>query len=249
MESLMFDLTGKKALITGATGNIGAAIARSLHAQGAHVVLSGTRQEKLDTRVATLGSRATAIACDLSDRSDVTTLVSRANDAMGGLDIVVNNAGITRDMLAMRLKDDDWDAVINVNLTSAFTIAREAIKILMRNKWGRIINVSSIVGVTGNPGQANYCASKAGLIGMTKAMATEVATRGVTLNCIAPGFIKSDMTDKLNDTQKQAIMGRIPANAMGSPEDIAATAVFLASNESGYITGQTLHVNGGMAMI
>lgn len=245
----MFDLTGKKALITGATGNIGAAIARSLHAQGAHVVLSGTRQEKLDTRVATLGSRATAIACDLSDRSDVTTLVSRANDAMGGLDIVVNNAGITRDMLAMRLKDDDWDAVINVNLTSAFTIAREAIKILMRNKWGRIINVSSIVGVTGNPGQANYCASKAGLIGMTKAMATEVATRGVTLNCIAPGFIKSDMTDKLNDTQKQAIMGRIPANAMGSPEDIAATAVFLASNESGYITGQTLHVNGGMAMI
>lgn len=245
----MFKLDGKKALITGATGNIGDAIARALHAQGATVAISGTRKEKLDAFAAELKERVHVLPCNLSDREAVTALVGQASDAMNGLDIVVNNAGITRDMLAMRLKDEDWDAVININLTAAFTISREAIKVLMRNKWGRIINISSIVGTTGNPGQANYCAAKAGLIGMTKAMAIEMAARGVTMNCIAPGFIKSDMTDKLNDAQKEAIMAKIPAKEMGSPEDIAAAAAYLASDEAKYVTGQTLHVNGGMAMI
>ncbi|USO01744.1 MAG: 3-oxoacyl-ACP reductase FabG [Alphaproteobacteria bacterium] len=245
----MFDLKGKRALVTGATGNIGSAIARTLHNQGAHVVISGTRDEKLDTLARELGSRTTVISCDLSDRSAVTALIPSAIEAMSGLDIVVNNAGITRDMLAMRMKDEDWDTVINVNLSAAFVISREAIKTLMRNRWGRIINIASIVGVMGNPGQANYCASKAGLIGMTKALAQEVAVRGVTLNCVAPGFIESDMTAKLNDTQKGAIMGKIPAGSIGSPDDVAAAVAFLASNEAKYITGQTLHINGGMAMV
>ncbi len=245
----MFDLTGKTALITGATGGIGAAIAKALHKAGATVAISGTRQPALDALKAELGERVHTIACNLGDPADVEKLVPAAEAAMGGLDILVNNAGVTRDGLAMRMKDEDWQSVIDINLTSNFRLSRAAMKGMMKKRQGRIINVTSIVGVTGNPGQANYVASKAGLIGLTKSLAQELATRNVTVNCVAPGFIATPMTEVLNDKQKEAILGRIPSGRMGGPEDIAAAVLYLASNEAGYVTGQTLHVNGGMAMI
>jgi 3-oxoacyl-[acyl-carrier protein] reductase len=245
----MFDLTGKKALVTGATGGLGGAIAQALHGQGAIVTLSGTRAEKLETLRSELGERAHVVACDLSDAASVDGLVGKATDAMDGLDILVANAGITRDGLLMRMKDEDWDAVLKVNLESYFRLARAAMRGMMKQRWGRIIGVTSIVGVTGNPGQANYAASKAGMIGFTKAIAQEVASRGVTANCIAPGFIASPMTDALNEAQRAAILQKIPAGGLGSGADIAAAAVYLASAEAAYVTGQTLHVNGGMAMI
>ncbi|MEO6608286.1 MAG: 3-oxoacyl-[acyl-carrier-protein] reductase [Aestuariivirga sp.] len=245
----MFDLTGKTALITGATGGIGAAIAKALHKAGATVAISGTRQPALDALKAELGERVFTIACNLGDPTDVEKLVPAAEAAMGGLDILVNNAGVTKDGLAMRMKDEDWQSVIDINLTSNFRLSRAAMKGMMKKRQGRIINVTSIVGVTGNPGQANYVASKAGLIGLTKSLAQELATRNVTVNCVAPGFIATPMTDVLNEKQKEAILGRIPSGRMGGPEDIAAAVLYLASNEAGYVTGQTLHVNGGMAMI
>lgn len=245
----MFDLTGKTALITGATGGIGAAIAKALHKAGATVAISGTRQPALDALKAELGERVFTIACNLGDPADVEKLVPAAEAAMGGLDILVNNAGVTKDGLAMRMKDEDWQNVIDINLTSNFRLSRAAMKGMMKKRQGRIINVTSIVGVTGNPGQANYVASKAGLIGLTKSLAQELATRNVTVNCVAPGFIATPMTDVLNEKQKEAILGRIPSGRMGGPEDIAAAVLYLASNEAGYVTGQTLHVNGGMAMI
>jgi 3-oxoacyl-[acyl-carrier protein] reductase len=245
----MFDLTGKTALITGATGGIGAAIAKALHKAGATVAISGTRQPALDALKAELGERVHTIACNLGDPADVEKLVPSAEAAMGGLDILVNNAGVTKDGLAMRMKDEDWQTVIDINLTSNFRLSRAAMKGMMKKRAGRIINVTSIVGVTGNPGQANYVASKAGLIGLTKSLAQELATRNVTVNCVAPGFIATPMTDVLNEKQKEAILGRIPSGRMGGPEDIAAAVLYLASNEAGYVTGQTLHVNGGMAMI
>ncbi|CCG07994.1 3-oxoacyl-[acyl-carrier-protein] reductase [Pararhodospirillum photometricum] len=245
----MFDLSGKKALVTGASGGIGAAIAQALVAQGATVALSGTRRDALDAVAAPLGEAARVVACNLSDPAAVEALVPEAEAALGGLDILVNNAGLTRDMLAVRLRDEDWDQVIAVNLTASFRLARAAVKRMMKRRWGRIIGITSVVGVTGNPGQCNYAASKAGLIGMSKSLAAEVAQRGITVNCVAPGFIATAMTDKLNDGQKEAILGAIPAGAMGSPDDIAAAVVYLASAEAQYVTGQTLHVNGGMAMI
>jgi 3-oxoacyl-[acyl-carrier protein] reductase len=245
----MFDLTGKTALVTGATGGIGAAIAKALHKAGATVTISGTRQPALDALKAELGERVFAIACNLGDPADVEKLVPAAEAAMGSLDILVNNAGVTKDGLAMRMKDEDWQSVIDINLTSNFRLSRAAMKGMMKKRQGRIINVTSIVGVTGNPGQANYVASKAGLIGLTKSLAQELATRNVTVNCVAPGFIATPMTDVLNEKQKEAILGRIPSGRMGAPEDIAAAVLYLASNEAGYVTGQTLHVNGGMAMI
>ncbi len=245
----MFELTGKKALVTGATGGIGEAIARAFHAAGATVGLHGTRKEKLDAMVSELGDRAMAFPANLSVRAEVKALAQAAEAGLGGVDILVNNAGITKDGLFVRMADADWDAVIEVNLTSAFVLTRELTHPMMRRRAGRIINITSIVGVTGNPGQANYCASKAGMIGFTKSLAQEIATRNVTVNCIAPGFIESAMTDKLNDKQKEAIMGAIPMKRMGSGADIAAAAIFLASDAAGYVTGQTLHVNGGMAMI
>lgn len=245
----MFDLTGKKALVTGATGAIGGAIARTLHAQGATVVLSGTRQEKLDAMKAEMGERVHAVACNLADAEDTVNLIKKSEELMEGLDILVNNAGLTRDGLAMRMKDEDWDQVINVNLGAVFRLSREALKGMMKRRAGRIINVTSIVGVTGNAGQANYAASKAGIIGMSKSMAQEVASRGVTVNSIAPGFIASPMTDVLPEKVKENILSGIPAGKMGTPEDIASAALYLASTEAAYMTGQTLHVNGGMAMI
>jgi 3-oxoacyl-[acyl-carrier protein] reductase len=245
----MFDLTGKTALVTGATGGIGAAIAKALHKAGATVAISGTRQPALDALKAELGERVHTIACNLGDPADVEKLVPAAEAAMGGLDILVNNAGVTRDGLAMRMKDEDWQSVIDINLTSNFRLSRAAMKGMMKKRQGRIINVTSIVGVTGNPGQANYVASKAGLIGLTKSLAQELATRNVTVNCVAPGFIATPMTDVLNEKQKEAILGRIPSGRMGGPDDIAAAVLYLASDEAGYVTGQTLHVNGGMAMI
>ena len=245
----MFDLTGKTALITGATGGIGAAIAKALHKAGATVAISGTRQPALDSLKAELGERVHTIACNLGDPADVEKLVPAAEAAMGGLDILVNNAGVTKDGLAMRMKDEDWQTVIDINLTSNFRLSRAAMKGMMKKRQGRIINVTSIVGVTGNPGQANYVASKAGLIGLTKSLAQELATRNVTVNCVAPGFIATPMTDVLSEKQKEAILGRIPSGRMGGPDDIAAAVLYLASNEAGYVTGQTLHVNGGMAMI
>jgi 3-oxoacyl-[acyl-carrier protein] reductase len=246
----MFDLTDNTALVTGATGGIGAAIARVLHAQGATVVLSGTRAERLEALQAELGDRAYIAACDLGDSAQVEELVGRAEELTGkGLDILVNNAGLTRDNLVMRLKDEDWARVIEVNLTAAFRLSRAAIKGMMKRRYGRIISITSIVGTTGNPGQANYAASKAGLVGMTKAIAQEVASRGITVNCLAPGFIETPMTDALNEKQREAILGTIPAGRMGTPEEIAAGVLYLASREAGYVTGQTLHVNGGMAMI
>ena len=245
----MFDLTGKTALITGATGGIGAAIAKALHKAGATIAISGTRQPALDALKAELGERVHTIACNLASAEDVEKLVPAAEAALGGLDILVNNAGVTRDGLAMRMKDEDWQSVIDINLTSNFRLSRAAMKLMMKKRWGRIVNVTSIVGVTGNAGQANYVASKAGLIGLTKSLAQEMATRNVTVNCVAPGFIATPMTDVLNEKQKEGILAKIPAGRMGGPEDIAAAVLYLASNEANYVTGQTLHVNGGMAMI
>lgn len=245
----MFDLSGKKALITGATGGIGAAIATVLHAAGAEVAISGTRAEKLENLAGELGDRVHVVAANLSDRDSVDSLVKDASAALGGLDILVNNAGITKDNLAMRMKDDDWDSVMQVNLESAFRLMKGSMRGMMKARWGRMINITSIVGVTGNPGQANYCAAKAGMIGMSKSMAQEVATRGITVNCVAPGFIATPMTDALTDDQKSAITSGIPTGTLGSPEDIAAAVLYLASDEAKYVTGQTLHVNGGLAMI
>lgn len=245
----MFDLTGKTALVTGASGGIGRDIARALHQSGAVVALSGTREEALSALASELGERVHILPCDLSDKTQAEALVPAAEKAMGGLDILVNNAGITRDMLFMRLKDEDWDAVLNVNLTSAFRLSRAALRGMMRKRFGRIIGITSVVGVTGNAGQGNYAAAKAGMIGMTKSLAAEVASRGITVNCVAPGFIESPMTDALNETQKQTILRAVPAGRLGTGADVAAAVVYLSSDESAYVTGQTLHVNGGMAMI
>jgi 3-oxoacyl-[acyl-carrier protein] reductase len=244
----MFDLTGKTALVTGATGGIGAAVARALHAQGATVAISGTRAEVLETLAAELGSRVQVLPCDLSDKDAVEKLVPDAEAKMEKLDILVANAGITKDNLFVQLKDEDWDQVIAVNLTSTFRLTRAAVKTMMRRRFGRVIGISSIVGVTGNPGQGNYTASKAGMIGMMKSVAAEYAKRNVTANCIAPGFIATPMTDKLNEKQREGILARVPAGRLGTPADVAAAAVYLASDEAGYVTGQTLHINGGMAM-
>ncbi|MBL4599587.1 MAG: 3-oxoacyl-[acyl-carrier-protein] reductase [Rhizobiaceae bacterium] len=245
----MFDLTGKKALVTGASGGIGEAVARALHAQGAIVGLHGTREEKLKELAADLGERAMIFPANLSDRDAVKALAADVLEKMDGLDILVNNAGITRDGLFVRMSDENWDDVLEVNLTSVFRLTRDFAYPMMRKKSGRIINITSIVGVTGNPGQANYCASKAGMIGMSKSLAQEIASRGVTVNCIAPGFISSAMTEALNDKQKDAVMSAIPMKKMGEGKDIAAAVVYLASESGQYVTGQTLHVNGGMAMI
>ncbi|MEX4007565.1 3-oxoacyl-[acyl-carrier-protein] reductase [Neoaquamicrobium sediminum] len=245
----MFDLGGRKALVTGATGGIGESVARTLHAAGATVGLHGTRIEKLEALAAELGDRVKLFPANLSDREEVKALGQRAEAELEGVDILVNNAGITRDGLFVRMSDEDWDAVLEVNLTAVFRLTRELTHPMMRRRFGRIVNITSIVGVTGNPGQANYCASKAGLIGFSKSLAQEIATRNITVNCVAPGFIESAMTEKLNDKQKDAIMGAIPMKKMGTGEDIAASVLYLASNEAGYVTGQTLHVNGGMAMI
>jgi 3-oxoacyl-[acyl-carrier protein] reductase len=246
----MFDLSGKTALVTGATGGIGAAIAKVLHKAGATVAISGTRATVLEELKAELGGeRVVILPCNLSDAAAVERLVPEAEAAMGSLDILVNNAGITKDGLAMRMKDEDWASVIDVNLTASFRLARAAMRGMMKKRWGRILNITSVVGVTGNPGQANYVASKAGVIGLTKSLAQELAARNVTVNAVAPGFIATPMTDVLNDKQKEAILGRVPAGKLGTPEDIAAAVLYLASEEAGYVTGQTLHINGGMAMI
>ncbi|MFC0283209.1 3-oxoacyl-[acyl-carrier-protein] reductase [Camelimonas abortus] len=244
----MFDLTGRKALVTGASGGIGGAIARALHARGAEVALSGTRREALEQLAAELGGRVHVTPADLSSAESVEALVPAAEAAMGGLDILVNNAGITRDNLFIRMKDEEWDAVIAVNLTASFRLMRAAVKGMMRRRYGRIINIGSVVGATGNPGQGNYAAAKAGLAGMSRALAAEVASRNITVNVIAPGFIVSPMTDALNEKQKEAILANIPSGRLGEGDDVAAAAVYLASAEAGYVTGQTLHVNGGMAM-
>jgi 3-oxoacyl-[acyl-carrier protein] reductase len=244
----MFDLSGMTALVTGASGGIGSAIAKGLAGQGARLALSGSNVEKLEAFRAELGGDHVALPCDLSDGAAVDALVPRAVEALGQIDILINNAGVTRDNLAMRMKDEEWSDVIRVNLEAAFRLCRAALKPMMRARFGRIVSVTSVVGVTGNPGQANYAASKAGLIGMSKALAQEVASRGITVNCIAPGFIRSAMTEMLPDAQKQALLGRIPIGDLGGGEDVAAAAVYLASREAGYVTGQTLHVNGGMAM-
>jgi 3-oxoacyl-[acyl-carrier protein] reductase len=245
----MFDLTGKTALVTGATGGIGGAVAAALHARGATLALSGTRREKLDALAAELGSRAHVLPCDLSDAAAVDALADQAASAMGGLDILVSNAGLTRDGLMIRMKDEDWQKVIDVNLTAYFRLSRAAAKIMMKKRKGRIVGVASVVGVTGNPGQANYVASKAGMIGMSKALAAELASRDVTVNCVAPGFIETAMTDVLNEKQRDGILAKVPAGRLGTAKEIAAAVVFLASDEASYVTGQTIHVNGGMAMI
>lgn len=245
----MFDLGGKGALVTGASGGIGAAVARALHGAGATVALSGTRQAPLDALAAELGARAHVLPCDLSDPAAVDALPGRAAQALGSVDILVNNAGITRDGLFMRMSDDDWQAVIDVNLTAAFRLSRGVLRAMMKARWGRIVNVTSVVGSTGNPGQGNYAAAKAGLVGMSKSLAAEVASRNITVNCIAPGFIATAMTDKLDEGQKSRILGQIPMGRMGDPSDIAAAALYLASPAAGYVTGATLHVNGGMAML
>jgi 3-oxoacyl-[acyl-carrier protein] reductase len=245
----MFDLTGKTALVTGATGGIGAAIARALHRQGATLGLSGTRVSVLKTLAADLGERAHVLPCDLADAAAVAALPGDAEKAMGGVDILVNNAGLTRDNLALRMKDEDWAQVIEVNLTSGFRLSRAVLRGMMKKRWGRIIGITSIVGVTGNPGQANYAASKAGMIGMSKSLAQEVASRGITVNCVAPGFVATPMTDQLTDAQKEKLTAAVPAGRLGAPEDVAVAVLFLASDEAAYMTGQTLHVNGGMAMI
>ncbi|HPA39277.1 MAG TPA: 3-oxoacyl-[acyl-carrier-protein] reductase [Phenylobacterium sp.] len=245
----MFDLSGKTALVTGATGGIGAEIARTLHAQGAHVVLSGTREAVLSELAGQLGERVSVEAANLSDAESVDGLVGRAEKATGQLDILVANAGITRDGLLMRMKDDDWDQVLKVNLESYFRLSRAAMRGMMKRRFGRIIGITSVVGVMGNPGQTNYAASKAGMIGFSKSLAQEVASRGITVNCVAPGFIESPMTDALNEAQKAQIMGTIPAGRLGQGSEVAAACAYLASDEAAYMTGQTLHVNGGMAMI
>jgi 3-oxoacyl-[acyl-carrier protein] reductase len=244
----MFDLSGKKALVTGATGGIGGAIARALHARGATVALSGTRRAALDELASSLGDRVHLLEANLSDKDSVEALVPSAEAAMEGLDILVNNAGVTRDNLFLRMKDEEWDTVIAVNLTAAFRLSRAAVKGMMRRRFGRIVNIGSVVGSTGNPGQGNYAASKAGLIGMTKSLAAEVASRNITVNCVAPGFIQSPMTDALNDKQREGILATVPMARLGQGEEIAAAVVYLASGEAAYVTGHTLHVNGGMAM-
>ena len=245
----MLDLSGKKALVTGASGGIGEAIARRLHRQGATVAISGTRRDALEALAKNLSERVHVLPCNLSDAAEVEALVPGAEQAMGQVDILVANAGITRDNLFVQLRDEDWDEVIKVNLTATFRLARAATKLMMRKRFGRIIAITSVVGVTGNPGQGNYTASKAGLIGMIKTLGAEYARRNITANCIAPGFIATAMTDALNEKQRETILSKVPAARLGTPEDIAATAVFLSSNEAAYITGQTIHVNGGMAMI
>jgi len=246
---MMFDLTGRTALVTGASGGIGGAIAQALHRQGATVGVSGTRREALDALAAKLGGRAHVLPCNLAEAAEVEALVPAAEAAMGQVDILVANAGITRDNLFVQLRDEDWDEVIKVNLTSTFRLARAATKLMMRKRFGRIIAITSVVGITGNPGQGNYTASKAGLIGMIKTLAAEYARRNVTANCIAPGFIATPMTDALNEKQHEAILSRVPAARLGTPDEVAAAAVFLSSNEAAYVTGQTIHVNGGMAMV
>jgi 3-oxoacyl-[acyl-carrier protein] reductase len=245
----MFDLTGKTALVTGASGAIGGAIAKALHAAGATVGLHGTRREALDALAAELKDRVHVLVANLGDPESVEKLAKEAEAAMGALDILVNNAGLTKDGLVLRMKDEDWATVLDVNLTAAFRLSRAAVKGQMKRRWGRIINITSIVGVTGNPGQVNYAASKAGMIGMSKALAQEVASRNITVNCVAPGFITSPMTEVLGDDQKAKLSAGIPAGRMGEPEEIAAAVLYLASPEAAYVTGQTLHVNGGMAMI
>ncbi len=246
----MFDLTGKTALVTGASGGIGGAIAAALVAQGATVALSGTRVDALEKMAATLNGKAVITPANLSDKASVEALAKEAEAKLGGrVDILVNNAGLTKDGLAMRMKDEDWQSVLDVNLTAAFILSRALMRNMMKNRWGRIVSITSVVGVTGNPGQANYAASKAGLIGMSKSLAQELASRNITVNCVAPGFIATAMTDALNDEQKAAINSKIPAGKMGAADDIAAAVLYLASTEAGYVTGQTLHVNGGMAMI
>lgn len=245
----MIDLSGRKALVTGASGGIGEEIARALHAQGATVGLHGTRAERLEGLAADLGERTHVLPANLSDRDAVDDLAKRAEEALEGVDILVNNAGITRDGLFVRMSDADWDVVLEVNLTAVFRLTRALTHPMMRRRWGRIVNITSVVGVTGNPGQANYCASKAGMIGFSKSLAQEIASRSITVNCVAPGFIESAMTEKLNDKQTEAIMGAIPMKRMGTGAEVAAAVAFLASEPAGYITGQTIHVNGGMAMI
>ena len=245
----MFDLTGKNALVTGASGGIGGAIAKALVEAGATVALSGTRVEPLEALAAELGGKAHVLPCNLSDKEAVEALPKQAAELMGSVDILVNNAGITRDQLFMRMSDDEWDSVLNVNLTSTMRLCKGVLRGMMKSRWGRIVNISSIVGATGNPGQGNYAASKAGMVGMSKSLAYEVATRGITVNCVAPGFIATAMTDKLNDDQKEKINAQIPTARMGTPEEIAAAVLYLASQEAGYTTGTVLHVNGGMAML
>ncbi len=246
----MFELTDKCALVTGASGAIGGAIARALHKQGAIVGLSGTRREALDALAAELGERTHVLPCDLGDAAQVEQLVPQAEEAMGGeVDVLVNNAGVTRDMLFARMSDEDWETVLAVNLTAAFRLSRAVLRGMMRRRNGRIISITSVVAVTGNPGQGNYAASKAGLIGMTKSLAAEIASRNVTVNCVAPGFTASAMTDALNEKQRAMILERVPTRRLGTPDEVAAAVVYLASSEAAYVTGQTLHVNGGMAMI
>lgn len=245
----MFDLTGKSALITGASGGIGGDIARALHAAGATVGLSGTRVEPLEALAVELGENAHVLPCNLSDFDAVTALPKQAIEAMGSVDVLVNNAGITRDNLFMRMSDEEWQSVIDVNLTSTFKLCKGVLRGMMKARWGRIVNISSVVGATGNPGQGNYAASKAGMIGMSKSLAYEVASRGITVNAVAPGFITTAMTDKLTDDQKSSILTQVPAGRMGDPMEIAAAVLYLASPEAAYVTGTTLHVNGGMAML
>jgi 3-oxoacyl-[acyl-carrier protein] reductase len=245
----MFDLTDKTALVTGATGGIGEAIARALHSRGAAVVISGTRAERLESLAADLGDKCFVAAANLSEPDAPDALVKAATEAAGGVDILVNNAGLTRDNLAMRMKDEEWQQVIDVNLSASFRLSRAVLRGMMKSRWGRIVTITSVVGATGNPGQANYAASKAGLTGMSKALAQEVASRGVTVNCIAPGFIETPMTDVLSDDQKSTLLDRIPSGRLGLPDDVAASVAYLASEEASYVTGQTLHVNGGMAML
>jgi 3-oxoacyl-[acyl-carrier protein] reductase len=245
----MFDLTGRSALVTGASGGIGGAIAKALHDQGATIALTGRNKDALQKVASVLGERAHVLVADLSDSDAVNGLIGNANDAMGGLDILVNNAGLTRDGLMIRMKDEDWAEVLEVNLTAGFRLARATLRGMMKARYGRIINITSVVGQMGNPGQANYVASKAGMTGMTKALAAEVASRGITVNCVAPGFITTAMTESLSDDQKESMLKRIPVGRFGAPEDIAGCVTFLASEAGGYLTGQTLHVNGGMAMV
>jgi 3-oxoacyl-[acyl-carrier protein] reductase len=245
----MFDLSGKTALVTGASGGIGGAIARALHKQGAAVTLSGTRADALEQLKSSLGERAHVVAAKMDDAADIDRLAKEAEAAMGKIDILVNNAGITRDQLSMRMKDEDWEKVLQVNLTGTFRLTRAVTRGMMRRRHGRVVNITSIVGVTGNPGQANYAAAKAGLVGMSKSLAQELASRGITVNCLAPGFITTPMTDVLSDEQKKATLARVPMDRLGTPQEIAAGVVYLASDEAAYVTGQTLHINGGMAMI
>tara|TARA_B000000477_G_scaffold105078_1_gene95406 strand:- start:148 stop:885 length:738 start_codon:yes stop_codon:yes gene_type:complete len=245
----MFSLDKKNALVTGASGDIGRSIAIALHDAGAKVIISGTRLEPLEALKSELGERAHIILCDLSDKDEVRLMLSKAIETLGSIDILINNAGITQDNLFMRMSDDEWNNVINVNLSSTMQLCRGVLRGMMKSRWGRIVNISSVVGVTGNPGQANYAASKAGVIGMSKSLAYEVASRGITVNCVAPGFISSAMTDKLNDKQKDSIISSIPSKRMGDSKDVAAAVSYLTSNEASYVTGQTLHVNGGLAMI